>query len=219
MSPKQPPVFAPEIGDKVLINPAGKEDKFTTYFIGMEEGRYVVTSLGPFAREMERMSGVLPKGCKARLFNVRRGVMHGYVVQVLGYSTNPYQHLYLSYPDRNETHNLRAFDRVDCHLPGRVGSGRGAVKGMVDNISHGGCRLQVSPEETARLDALDRNRSHVLHFQLNTEPAPCRAMCSVVKVDKVPGSYLQVGLKFDSMEEDTAERLQSFIDFVIRFRS
>ena len=219
MSPKSPPLFAPEIGDKVLLNPAGKEEKFTAYFIGMEQGRYVVTSLGPFAREIERMSKVLPKGCKARLFNVRRGVMHGYMVQVLGYATTPYQHLYLSYPDRNETHNLRQFDRVDCHLPGQVGAGSGAVKGMVDNISQGGCRLQIAPEEVEKLGALDRDRSHILYFQLNTETEPCRVKCMVVKVDDAPGGYQQVGLRFDSMVGDAGSRLQSFIDFVIRFRS
>ncbi len=219
MSPKPPPLFSPEIGDKVLLNPAGKEEKFTTYFIGMERGKYVVTSLGPFAREIERMSKILPKGCKARLFNVHQGVMHGYMVQILGYATTPYQHLYLSFPDHNVTHNLRRFDRVDCHLPGQVGTGAGAVKGMVDNISQGGCRLQVSSEEADRLEALDREADHVLYFQLNTETDPCRAKCAVAKEDKAPGGYTQVGLRFDAMLGDTERKLQAFIDFVIRFRS
>ena len=219
MPPNPTPHFAPEIGDKVLLNPAGKEDKFTTYFIGMERGRYVVTSLGFFAREIERMSKVLPKGCKARLFNVHRGVMHGYMVQILGYATTPYQHLYLSYPDHNVTHNLRQFDRVDCHLPGQLGAGRGALRGMVDNISQGGCRLQTAPEEEAKVKALERDAPYTLHFQLNTEPEPCRAKCTMVKVDEMPGGYSQVGLRFDEMINDTERRLQSFIDFVIRFRS
>ena len=213
--------FAPQVGARVLIQPLGTQAKYKTYFIGLEEGHYLVTSLAPMAGEISQVAKVLPRTRQARLFCLDHGVMNAYLVRVLSFMTSPFLHLYLTYPERNEALNLRCHDRVDCHLPAQVILGPALVQGMVVNLSKGGCALLVDPKAVPTSGSLPeeaQGMSAIIRMQPNSEPDPILAACQVVKDMPDKSGLRRLGLRFLDFELDGAAILERFITFVMEHR-
>ena len=209
--------FAPEVGDRMLIQPEGLGEKLGTYFIGMEPGRYVVTSLAPLVRDIGQLSRHLERGRRARLFYTGSGVVRGFLVQMLGFTTAPFRHLYLTYPEKHEAFNLRKHDRVECHLPAMLGDNGTRIRGMITNISVGGCALAAEPENAATAHLLEQDARTEVRFQCSTSRELTRVRCAIAQV-RDEGGLCNVALRFEDMDEDAREALEYFVHFVAEYR-
>lgn len=212
-----PASFNPVAGSPMLLKPSGTDAKLKTFFVGLEATRYVVVSLAPLLDRLNEFSSCFERGKHVRLFFKRDGTVQGYVVRVQGYTTIPFQHLYLTYPQEGESYNLRQHDRVETHLPGALAGEGVSARCMVSNLSLGGCGVVAHPDHVEAMGRMEIGEHLLLKFQLNTEPELSEVSCQLASLNDRAGRR-RAGLRFTYMDERTEKRMMRFIRFVAGHR-
>ncbi|MDD4730683.1 MAG: PilZ domain-containing protein [Desulfovibrio sp.] len=208
--------FDPAFGSPLLLRPEGVEQDLRTFFIGMEPHQYVICSLGKVLDDAGVLSALRDKTRRTRLFYLREGIMRGFTVRILGFKTTPFRHLLLSFPETAQTFNLRSHDRVDCHLPARVADGASAARGMISNISAGGCRLSMACAPMAH-PWLQEGENYDLAMQLPTQDNPLPCLCSLA-LRQHADHLVHLGLRFLHFEPEYADQVTQFIEHVSKYR-
>lgn len=203
-------------GDPVLIAPQGSDNRLKTYYIGHEVGRFLILALAPLTRDGAFFKNFLQRGRRTRIFHTCQGVVHGYASRVLGYTTSPYRHLHLAYPDESEFANLRREDRVDCHIPASVEYGRGLALGMVVDINRRGAAVSLCGEEQQYVEGVGQGQELFLRFYLRHDQDMVRVPCLLKRASKVPDKTL-LALVFSDLPQQVRERIDEFIQTVTAY--
>lgn len=217
MSTNEIPQFNPAIGSPVLIQPAGFEGKLKTIFVGMDTGQYIIASLTPFINDIENISKYLERGRKTRIFYTRNGVVSGYRVQIQGYTTSPQRHLYLTYPHKAESYNLRGHDRIVCHLPAVIIGLGISAKCLVQNLSTGGCGICLDPSDKDQLNNIDQSDYLELRLQLTTMTGKIATTCQLMGLRETDGLDI-ARLRFIDIPDQAVTEIKHFISFVVDHR-
>jgi hypothetical protein len=215
--PPKDALFAPEAGCAMLLLPSGCEERLRTSLVGLERGRYLVLSLAPLLRGGADPARLFVRGRRTRLFFRKEGVVQGYVVQVQGFTTSPFKHLYLTYPEEGESYNLRLHERVETHLLGMVRTEGVSAKCMVVDLSEGGCGLVADPEHQDRFLSMAEGEDVLLRFQLNTLDRICEISSRLIGLRSEEGRTM-AALRFTYMDERTGRDIAKFIRFVCEHR-
>lgn len=209
--------FMIPIGSRVIIEPSGLGGKVKTYFIGMERKSYFIVSLAPVIGEDKLAYDFLYKGNKTKVFYTQDGVINGFMSRVLLYTTSPFRHIYFTYPTDAEICNLRQTPRTECHLPCKVQVGDLKLGGMIVNISSGGCGVCLRMPKKEMFEQLQMDSSAGVRFFLVKSMREFTALCEV-KNKRLVGDKLTLGMSFKKMDENTLDRVNEFIAWVLSYR-
>jgi HD-GYP domain-containing protein (c-di-GMP phosphodiesterase class II) len=139
-----------EVGNQVQIEFAGKSDRFNAKFIGMDPGAYLIIHLPSLADFKEQIF----KGRGAVLRYICNGTVYGFETKIITYTLQPSRLLFLSYPEKITTCEIRRHARFDCFFFTRAAIGGETYRGIVSNISIGGCLFmtdQLSEKQAANV--------------------------------------------------------------------
>lgn len=116
---------------------------FKCKLVGMEYGRYLLV-------KMPHMPDIAMKLYEKNHIIVRyihAGNVYGFRSTMTGILKEPLRLFVLSYPEAIEIHSARKNDRFDCMIPASLRDaqdpGGEAWKGIINDISLGGCRFRV----------------------------------------------------------------------------
>jgi hypothetical protein len=197
-------------GTKIIMELSGLPDKLTSACVGHVRGRFVVTQF-PVVPETGRdaLYQLLYPDNAAIVRYLHDGAVVGFSARVIRCIQIPFPLIFLSYPKKLESHDLRRHPRVACCLPGQASLAGSQLPGMVLDLSHSGCMFSATFPDTPPNVAIDDEV--FLHCDLFGH-SPDAALPGVVKRVALSGRRLELGLKFRKMPPPTEQAISTYLD-------
>lgn len=197
-------------GTKMLLEVPGYEDKLATACVGHVRGRFVAVQMPGHADSgRDALYQMLAPDNDAIVRYLHEGTVTGFSARVIKWIQVPFPLVFLTYPARLESHDLRRHPRVSCCLPGAAGIGGVAVSGMILDLSLSGCQFSVLRGEDENVRAVDIDDRLGLSCALFGTTSPELA-CSVKRV-ALSGRRLEIGLKFLDMPAPIRDALALYL--------
>ncbi len=131
-------------GTKMLLEVGGFEDKLQSHCVGHVRGRFVIVQM-PVLTETRREAFyqlLYPDaGVIARYLH--EGTVIGFSVRIIRWIQVPFPLVFLTYPARLESYDLRRHRRVACCIPVEARLEGHALSGMLLDLSLSGCQFST----------------------------------------------------------------------------
>lgn len=196
-------------GTRLALQVTGLPDKFATTCVGHARGRYLVTQF-PVLPETNRdgFYQMLYPDNAVIVRYLHEGTVVGFTARVIKSIQIPFPLIFLTYPKKLESHDLRRHPRVACCLPGQAVLGGGPVPGMVLDLSHSGCLFSAAVPETPPAVAVD----DAVDLRCDLfGPGEASTLAGIVKRVAVSGRRLELGLKFRAMPAPAQQALNDYL--------
>lgn len=195
-----------EIGASVLMEFFGIKERMKCQFVGLSGTDFLVlrVPLTPGVRDRLREGNMLT------FRYLHQGALVGFRSEIIHYMAAPFSLLFVSYPMEIQTQHLRGSQRVVCNFPAVVESGKRQIKGVISDISAGGCRFIYEPPTGVEFNIRPgESLSGRFHLLEKTQDYPFRAR--VVSVG-LSGGKRFAGLRFDLAQTRLPDSLRDYID-------
>ncbi len=198
-----------DAGTKLLMELTGLSVRMYSYFIGMIKGRYILTQL-PISNEhsKEQIFQFLYPQNKVTVRYIQDGAALGFTCELIKYIMAPFPMLFLSFPPKIETYELRKHRRLNCLFQASTLIGDQPFKSMITDLSHSGCQVIIPTDGNDHQFIVD----DVIRLH-------CTALLSengsaiegrVMRVQKSDQKY-SIGLKFKALVPDVDQQIKDFV--------
>jgi hypothetical protein len=163
--------------------------------IGLDYGNFIIIRTPPLAcirsKLFEKNHGIV-----RYLFS---GHVYAFHCTLLSVVTEPCRFSILSYPESVENMNLRKHERIPCIIAAEVSLNGRMNKGIVSNISMGGCSFEFDRSSQREFPDLKVQEEVVIALYLHDEGAAtiCNAIIRKIDIDQ---ESLTIGLQFTTAE-------------------
>lgn len=163
--------------------------------VGMDYGNYIIIRTPPLAcirsKLFEKNHGIV-----RYLFS---GHVYAFHCTLLSVVTEPYRFSILSYPESVENMNLRRHERIPCIIAAEVNLKGLANKGIVSNISMGGCSFEFDRSSQREFPDLMVDEQAIIALYLQDQGA-ATIFNSVIRKVQIDQESMMVGLQFTPPE-------------------
>jgi hypothetical protein len=163
--------------------------------VGMDHGNYIIIRTPPLAcirsKLFEKNHGIV-----RYLFS---GHVYAFHCTLLSVVTEPYRFSILSYPESVENMNLRRHERIPCIIAAEVNLKGRANKGIVSNISMGGCSFEFDRSCQREFPDLKVDEEAIISLYLQDQGAATTFNAAIRKV-QIDQESMMVGLQFTPPE-------------------
>jgi len=196
-------------GTKMILELTGLEEKLATACVGHVRGRFVVVQMPGLAETgRDALYQTLYPDNEVIVRYLHEGTVVGFSARVIKWIQVPFPLVFLTYPTRLESHDLRKHRRVTCCLPGLARIGEASLPGMILDLSLSGCQLSVMRD--AKAPGLDIDDVVTLSCGLFSHEAKDHLACSVKRV-ALSGNRLEIGLKFREVPPPIRDALDLYL--------
>lgn len=142
-----PRISLPAVGTRLGVESARVTGRFWSTLVGFREGSYLLIEMP----ESEIPAGMNTPFSDQDVLTIRYvadGTVVGFRAAVLGRVRAPVALTVLAYPRQIQTHSLRRYPRLSCHLPCRARIGEHELaRAMLRDVSEFGCQVRVAVED------------------------------------------------------------------------
>ena len=189
--------FSMELGSTIQIQFSEKSRRVNAKFIGMDPGAYIIVTLP----KIEELKEQLFREEKIILRYITDGTIFGFESNVIALNVQPVNMLFLTYPRKIQSCEIRKHNRFDCTYYSHIIVSGVNYKGMITNISMGGCQFvmdQLGEHGTSEVKAGD---SVNLSFQ-TLEERPFESLTGEVRNIKCSDSRVEIGIRFLDLQDN-----------------
>ncbi|MEA5090158.1 flagellar brake protein [Solidesulfovibrio sp.] len=208
-TPSVPSLHCPP-GTKMILEVAGIEDKLQSLCVGYLRSRCVITQMPLLAEaQREALYQILYPNAAVIARYLHEGTVIGFSAKVIKWIQVPFPLIFLTYPPRLESMDLRRHKRVSCCFPGQARLGEASLAGMVLDLSLSGCQFSTivdGPPPPIRVDDVMELKCEL--FGAGTD---ARIPCAVMRVS-ASGHRLEVGLKFRTLPPAARDSLGTYLE-------
>ena len=134
------------IGTILRIEIEGTRRRLSCELIGVEDGEYLIIKM-PSLHIMESVSNLLVTGNKITAKYMHKGTMFGFQSTIIGLIHKPFKLVFIKYPDKTDSYDVRGNKRVECFLPANVKIAEQILEGSITDISRAGCLFTIETHE------------------------------------------------------------------------
>ena len=198
-----------EIGTTLKVQIEGTKSRMTSELIGVETGEYLVIKM-PSVQFMGSLSSLLYRGNSIIIRYMQKGTIFGFKSHISHVITNPAKLIFIEYPKRIESHDLRGHKRLDCYLPANVRIMNSTIAGTITDVSKEGCHFIIEKAKVENSLILQIGNEIGVSFQLPgvAEKLTVAGKQKNIKKDR---DSVNIGIEFNSMDIETQERLYGFL--------
>jgi len=187
--------------------------RFKLTLIGYDTGKYLILKY-PAQAGRNDYSDILVEGNGAivrYIIEDERGECVAFSTNILAISFRPERLIYLAYPKKIESRQLRETSRLPTHIPAKVSLHKGELdadnksllQGLIIDISPSGCRFAI--HVSSGFVAL-RKRQVFVHILSPLDNKPV-IISSYIRNNQMRGERLSVGIEFDISEQEKLTKL------------
>ncbi len=125
-------------GTSLKIEVYGVLEPFKGTLIGIETGVLIIRI--PSESFVKGLKRKLYKGNSAVVNYSASNCSYKFDSVLLGNISDPLNLVFIKKPEKIETDDHRASERIECHIPGKIKTEDNEFKGVVQNISKNGCK-------------------------------------------------------------------------------
>jgi c-di-GMP-binding flagellar brake protein YcgR len=208
---EQAPTLSLEFGTRILIQPEGLKENLATTFIGLDKPRYLIVKAPPSRGLMEN---IYPEKAVTVRF-ASQGTVFGFRSMVLSTLNKPGKLIFLVYPAKVETVNLRRNERVDTHIPASFAFEELSLEALIVNLSLGGCKLLIKGNE-ATVPNLAKDAQAQLAFGLPGSPDRIQTVIRIRNLS-IDDEKISLGCQFEDLNPESGQQIQTFIQTLSAF--
>ncbi len=185
-------------------------------FIGMADGEFLILKTPPF----QEIGSKLYQKNHVIIRYFHAGSVYGFRCTLIGLIKEPCRISILSYPETIECLNLRKHERIDCLVKGTIhlaGVSEESFRGIVYDISLGGCGLKLKQEESQECPKIEIGGKAVLFLEVRGREEPM-AFQSVIRRVQQDREVILLGLEFEHEEKEKDKVLEIIRDHMDPFR-
>ncbi len=199
------------IGTPLQIKIDGVEERLKSALVGMEIDEYLVM-IAPVSTTFGSITQKFYEGNKITVQYLHGGTVFGFYSKIIGAINTPRKLLFIEYPNSIEKRHVRASKRVGCLLPATIEIHKKAHRGVIRDISEGGCLCLIRYEKDKTLPSARVNSQIPLRFQLPGVEGELGTLVEVrgVKLD-IEGKTF--GLKFLELAPELQRQIAEFISY------
>ncbi len=178
--------------------------------IGVDDGKYLIVKMPPL-HTMENVSNLLVKGNEITVKYMYKGTMFGFQSPILDLLHKPFKLVFIKYPDKINSYDVRGNKRVECFLPANVKIAEHIIEGSITDISRAGCLFAIeASEHEGFINQLKINNEIRLGFYLPgiAEELGADADQKSIKIDTDGSS---IGIEFVEMDDSVKAKLIDFL--------
>lgn len=202
-----------EMGRVLLIQFQGMEDRFKVGFVGMEADHFLILRAPASHIPKEHLS----PGNQVTTRFVHLGNAYGFRSSVLSHIASPVPLLFLSYPQRIETLNLREAKRIECFIPASARIGDEAFAGLITDISTGGCRFSFRLPKGHDDVAMEVEDAVTLSFPLLGMEGEKVFQGLIMNISR-DLEKRSLGVRFDAVAPEVAANIEAYLSRVAEFQ-
>jgi putative nucleotidyltransferase with HDIG domain len=198
------------LGCELFVQCHGENFRVKTTLVGMEAGQLLIVRPPQLTQIQARFQQQGPVVVRF----VHAGTIYGFQAEVLNYVTNPLHLLFISYPHKIETINLRKNPRIDCFLLAEAEVQEQKCEGVILDLSVGGCKFVIKRSDTSSILALQLDEPITLRTELlgDRNGVTLPGMVRHVNLDE---NRIELGIQFLDLDQDTIESLNQCIQMVL----
>ena len=201
-------------GLRVAIELSGLNDKAPSIVLGGNPSKYIMFK-EPMVHPNDRTlwSEYLYSGNEATVRYIHEGVASGFKTNIIKLINSPDKILFLQYPKRIETYNLRRHKRICCFLEAEIEIGKTRVISVLEDLSTSGCCLNyLNDKELHTPEIGDDLKIYCPYFIREDEVfIPCK----VQRVSK-DSKKVALGLTFSKPSPEILIKIQDYISTVLQ---
>ncbi|HRR39895.1 MAG TPA: PilZ domain-containing protein [Syntrophales bacterium] len=191
------------IGCVLHIKLSDKAERLPAKLIGMDAGAYLIVQPQNPAKLFDQVF----KGKEVVVRYLSDGAIFGFESRVMDFVMQPVRLLFLTYPSKIQSCEIREHKRYDCLYDAQLLLAGVPCRGVVANISVGGCQFVtegLDEEQTARIKVED---GVTLSFQPPAR-APVESLAGEVRnVTRSNGGRSEIGIRFINLQDDKRNAL------------
>ncbi|MBI9113350.1 flagellar brake protein [Maridesulfovibrio ferrireducens] len=201
-------------GLRVAIELGGLNDKAPSIVLGGYPSKYVLLK-EPMVHPNDKAiwSEYLYPGNEATVRYIFEGVASGFKTTIIKLINSPDKILFLKYPKRIETYNLRRHKRINCFLEAEVMIGKQKSLAIVEDLSSSGCGITYLKDESSIFPEIgDDVKIFCPYFiEDNNEFIPCKVQRATKDTRKIA-----LGLTFDKPSPEILIKIQDYVATVLQ---
>lgn len=201
-----------ELATDLFLRFKGKKGFFPSYLIGMKPDVFLIIKTPAVMRD----DNLLSKGSALTVRYKYLGDIYNFKSTVMGVNEKPFKVTYLSYPNVVEKIEDRDSPRVSSYFPARLVYGEVELKGIITDISLGGCKFRTDSIDPIDELLIKRESKVVLHFPLLGLEGIREFTGSIKKVEFDSNYYLGIG--FHEIDEESRGMIASYVESTIEYR-
>jgi c-di-GMP-binding flagellar brake protein YcgR len=194
--------FAMDIGSQVQIQFSENSDRFNAKFIGMDPGAYLILNLPNLTEVREQIF----RGQVIVVRYMTAGTVYGFESKVITLSLQPAKLLFLVYPEKIQTCEIRKHARFDCTFYCRAVVSGSTCRGIITNISLGGCQYVTDQLDEEKASRIKLEEKLLLNFQ-TLDGHSIESLAGEVRNVRRNNHRVEIGVRFMDMAEDVKNTL------------
>jgi len=198
------------IGTIFRLQIEGTRRRLSSELIGVDDGKYLIVKM-PSLHIMENVSNLLVKGNGITVKYMHKGTMFGFQSPIIDLIHKPFKLVFIKYPDKTDSYDVRGNKRVECFLPASLKIAEQILEGSITDISRAGCLFTIDKHEHEGLiNLLELNNEIRIGFYLPgiAEELSANADQKGIKIDTDGSS---IGIEFVEMDSSVKAKLIDFL--------
>jgi c-di-GMP-binding flagellar brake protein YcgR len=198
-------------GSRILVEfpPAG--DRLMGEVAGGLKDRYLIVALPSAERVKQRCR----QGGRLSFRLMLQGAVTVFQADIIQYVDQPFSLLFTEHPRRMEGRRMRCSRRVNCSFPARLHAGGRDYRGVIVDISSGGCQFAFEADSLRAAEGLEPGLIAQGEFRL-LDMQDVYPFAGKVASVTTEGGAVQAGLRFDEEQGGLDERVRAYVQEVCR---
>ncbi len=198
------------IGTTFRLQIKGAKRRLSSELIGIEDGKYLIVKTPPL-HTMENVSTLFIKGNEIAVKYIYKGTIFGFQSRIIDLIHKPFKLVFIKYPEKIESFDVRGNKRVECFLPANIKIAEHVIEGCITDISRAGCLFAIdTPEHEGSINLLELNNKIRVGFHLPgiEDELSVDARQRSIKKDTDSTS---IGIEFVKMDSSVQTKLFGFL--------
>lgn len=188
------------------VGSKGQEFKAAGALVGMISDEYLMVRVPAIPGILNRLN----EGEPVTIRYVYAGNVYGFTSRVAAFVQKPALIAFIDYPVSVESMNLRKARRMECLFPAKITAEEIEHKGVILDISLGGCRIWID-NETGVSPAIDVGRTVGIRFLLTGMTEDQVIDCKIQNIKK-DDRHVEMGLQFDRENLTVINNVKLYMD-------
>ena len=198
--------FSVEIGSPIQMQLSEISKRINAKFIGMDPGAYIIIAVP----KTEELKDQFFRGRKIVLRYMTDGTIFGFESNVIALNLQPVRLLFLTYPQKIQSCEIRKHNRFDCTCHSHVILSGMKGQGMITNISMGGCQFVMNHPGDQESSAIKVGDSVNMSFQ-PPGGKPIESLPGEVRNIKRSDNGVEIGIRYLDLQDNVKDVLAECI--------
>lgn len=198
------------VGAKLSLEILGIDEKLSSALIGFVRGKYLVVQLPSLVESgRDLLFQYLYSGNPVTVRYLKSGAVFGFRCEIVKYLFSPFPLLFLTFPLRVESYNLRRHKRIPCLLPVSAMIKEATYSGLMTDLSLSGCGVGLTIMRKYQ-PSIGVEDTVLLTCPVFGDPGQNNLRCQIRRAASDVGK-LELGLKFAELPETSRQGILSYI--------